>query len=43
MDPNQTAPREAVLSGLHCLQKRLLKSQANDKADNNCCDWKFKG
>ena len=29
--------------GPHCLQKWLLKSQADDKADNNCCDWQFKG
>ena len=27
----------------HCLQKRLLKSQADDKADDSCCDWQFKG
>ena len=24
------------------LQKRLLKSQADDKADDSCCDWQFK-
>ena len=29
--------------GPHCLQKGLLKSQADDKADDNCCDWRFKG
>ena len=29
--------------GPHCLQKWLLKSQAEDKADDNCCDWHFKG
>ena len=29
--------------GPHCLQKRLLKSQAGDKADDSCCDWQFKG
>ena len=29
--------------GPHCLQKRLLKSQADDKADDSCCDWQFKG
>ena len=28
--------------GPHCLQKWLLKSQAGDKADDNCCDWQFK-
>ena len=29
--------------GPHCLQEWLLKSQADDKADDNCCDWQFKG
>ena len=29
--------------GPHCLQKWLLKSQADDKVDDNCCDWQFKG
>ena len=29
--------------GPHFLQKLLLKSQADDKADDNCCDWQFKG
>ena len=30
--------------GPHCLQKWLLTSQADDKADtDNCCDWQFKG
>ena len=29
--------------GSHCLQKWLLNSQAYDKADDNCCDWRFKG
>ena len=33
VDPDQTAP----------LQKWLLKSQADDKADDNSCDWRFKG
>ena len=27
----------------YCLQKWLLKSQADDKADDNCCDCQFKG
>ena len=31
--PDQTAPRV----GPHCLQKWLLKSEADDKADDNCC------
>ena len=39
VDPDQTAPD----LGPHYLQKWLLKSQAEDKADNNCCDWRFKG
>ena len=46
VDPDQTAPRgleeQSDLSP-HCLQKWLLKSQADDKADDNCCDWQFKG
>ena len=24
-------------------QKWLLKSQADEKADDNCCDWQLKG
>ena len=43
VDPDQTAPRGAVCSWSTCLQKWLLKSQADDKADDNCCDWQFKG
>ena len=27
--------------GPHCLQKWLLKSQADDKADDNSCDWRI--
>ena len=29
--------------GPHCLQKSILKSQAEDKADDNSCYWRFKG
>ena len=29
--------------GPHCLQKWLLQSKADDKADDNSCDWRFKG
>ena len=43
MDPDQTAPRGAVWSGSKLFAKRLLKSQAYDKAVNNSCDWQFKG
>ena len=35
VDHDQTAP--------HSLQKWLLKSHADDKADDNCCDWQVKG
>ena len=27
--------------GPHCLQKWLFKSQADDKADDNSCDWRL--
>ena len=28
--------------GPHCLQELLLKLQADDIADDSCCDWQFK-
>ena len=34
VDPDQTAP----LIWVHTVCKN-----ADDKADNNCCDWQFKG
>ena len=37
VDPDQTD------LGPHCLQKWLLKPEADDKADDDCCDWQFKG
>ena len=40
VDPDQTAQSDL---GPHCLQKWLLKSQADDKADDSSCDWCFKG
>ena len=43
VDPDQTVPKEQSDLGPHCLQIWLLKSQADDKADDNCCDWQFKG
>ena len=43
VDPDQTAPRKAVWSGSTLLQKWLLKSQADEKSDDNCCDLQFKG
>ena len=41
VDPDQTA-RGAVWSG-STLFAKILKWQADDKADNSCCDWQFKG
>ena len=38
VDPDQTAPRKAVWSGSTLFAKMTLKSQADDKADNICCD-----
>ena len=45
VDPDQTAPKGKEQSDLgpHCLQKWLLKPQADDKADDNSCDRRFKG
>ena len=40
MDPDQTAPKKSIR--VHTVCKNDLKSQADDKADNNCCDWQFK-
>ena len=40
VDPDQT---EQYDLGPNCLQKWLLKSQADDNADDNCCDWQFMG
>ena len=39
---NSVDPEQSDL-GPHYLQKWLLKSQADDKADDNSCDWRFKG
>ena len=36
VNPDQTALEEQSDLGPHCLQKWLLKSQADDKADDNC-------
>ena len=44
VDPDQTLLlKEQSDQGPHCLQKWHLKSQADDKADDNCCDWQVKG
>ena len=39
VDPDQTA----VWSGSTLFAKMTFKSQADDKADDNSCDWRFKG
>ena len=43
VDPDQTAARGAVCSGSTLFAKWLLQIQADDKADDNCYDWQFKG
>ena len=43
VDLDETAPRAAVWSGSTLFAKMTLKSQAGDKAEDNCCDWQFKG
>ena len=43
VDPGQTASRGAVWSGSTLFAKNDLKTQADDKADDNCSDWQFKG
>ena len=40
---NSVDPEEQSGLGSHCLQKWLLKSQADDKADDNYCVWRLKG
>ena len=38
---NNVDPDQIADLGHHCLQKWLLKSQADDKADDNCFDWQL--
>ena len=42
VDPDQTVPRSSLI-WVHTVCKNDLKSQTDDKADDNCCDWQFKG
>ena len=37
VDPDQAAPRSSLI-WVHTVCKNDLKSQADDKADNYCCD-----
>ena len=41
VDPDQTAPRGAVWYGSKLLAKITLKSQADDKADDNCSGLRY--
>ena len=41
VDPDQTAPRGAVWSGSTLFAEMTFKVE--DKADDNSCDWRFKG
>ena len=43
VDPGQTALKGAVWSGSKLFAKMTFKfkSQADDKADDSCCDWQF--
>ena len=45
VDPDQTAPRGAVWSGCTLFAKMTFKLNHKQmtKADDNCCDWQFKG
>ena len=43
LQANNVDPDQQSDLGPHCLQKWLLKLQADDKADDNCCDWQFNG
>ena len=43
VDPDQTAPRGAVWSGSKLFAEMTFKMTSDDKADDNSCDWRFKG
>ena len=44
MDPDQTAPIGAVRSGSTLFVGQASKTfQQTTKADDFCCDWRFKG
>ena len=39
---NSVDPYQTALIWVHTVCKNwLLKSQADDKADDNCCDWQY--
>ena len=41
VDPDQTA-KGAVWFGSKLFAEMTLKSEADDKADDNCCDWQVR-
>ena len=43
VDPDQTAPRGAVWSGSTLFAEMTFKVTVENKADDNSCDWRFKG
>ena len=43
VEPDQTAPKGAVWSGATLFAEMTFKITTDEKADNNCCDWRFKG
>ena len=42
VDPDQTAPKGAVWPGSTLFAEMTFKVTAEDKADDNSCDWRFK-
>ena len=43
VDPDQTAPKGSLIWVHTVCKNDFLNSQADDKADDNCCEWQFKG
>ena len=43
VDPDQTAPKGPVWYGSTLFAVMTFKVTAEDKADDNSCDWRFKG
>ena len=42
-EPKGNNSKGAVWFGSTLFEKMTIKSQADDKADDNSCDWRFKG
>ena len=43
VDPDQIAPKGAVWSGATLFAKMTFKITSRWQADDNSCDWRFKG